>query len=116
MMQTFRRIRAKAARTRIRIPRVWSWHLGLRPQDAFLAAYPRSGSTWLRFILFEILTGEDAGFRNIETCIPEIGTNRGVSPILPGGGRLIKTHEKYRKDYTKAVLLVRDPRDVLLSN
>jgi hypothetical protein len=116
MMQIFRRIRANAARSIIRVPRVWFWHFGLKPQDAFLAAYPRSGSTWLRFILFEILTGEDAGFQNIETCIPEIETHRGISPILPGGGRLIKTHEKYRNDYTKAVLLIRDPRDVLLSN
>jgi hypothetical protein len=116
MTQTFRRIRAKAARTRIRVPRVWSWHLGLKPQDAFLASYPRSGSTWLRFILFEILTGEDPGFQNIEERLPEVHLHRGVPPILPGGGRLIKTHEKYRKDYKKAVYLVRDLRDVLLSN
>lgn len=116
MMQTFRRIRAKAARTRIRIPQVWSWHLGLKPQDAFLASYPRSGSTWLRFILSEILTGKDPGFRKIEKCLPEINMHRGVPPILPGGGRLIKTHEKYRKDYRKAIYLVRDLRDVFLSS
>ena len=41
--------------------------------------------------------------------------HRGVPPILPNGGRLIKTHEKYRKDYKKAVYLVRDVRDVFLS-
>jgi hypothetical protein len=116
MMQAFRRIRAKAARSSIRVPRVWSWHVGLRPQDAFLASYPRSGSTWLRFILFEILTGEDSGFQNIEKRLPEIEMHRGVPPILPGGGRLIKTHEKYRRDYKKAVYLVRDLRDVALSN
>jgi hypothetical protein len=116
MMQTFRRIRAKAARSRIRIPQVWSWHVGLKPQDAFLAAYPRSGSTWLRFMLFEILTGEDPGFQNIDKRLPEVNAHRGVSPLLPGGGRFIKTHEKYRKDYKKAVYLVRDPRDVVLSN
>lgn len=116
MMKTFRRVRAKAARSKIRVPRVWSWHLGLRPQDAFLASYPRSGSTWLRFILFEILTGEDSGFQNIEKRLPEIEMHRGVPPILPGGGRLIKTHEQYRKDYKKAVFLIRDIRDVALSN
>jgi hypothetical protein len=115
MIQTYRLVHAKAARSKIRIPRVWSWHLGLKPQDIFQASYPRSGSTWLRFILFQILTGEDPGFQRIDQCIPEIDAHRGVPPILPGGGRLIKTHEKYRKDYTKAVFLVRDPRDVLLS-
>lgn len=116
MMQAFRRIRAKAARSVIRVPWVWSWHLGLKPQDAFLASYPRSGSTWLRFILFEILTGEDSGFQNIDQRLPEIHQHRGLPPILPGGGRLIKSHENYRKDYKKAVFLVRDLRDVILSN
>jgi hypothetical protein len=115
MMQTFRRVRAKAARSKIRIPFVWSWHLGLKAQDAFLASYPRSGSTWLRFMLFEVLAGEDAGFRKIEDRLPEIQMHRGIQPILPGGGRLIKTHEAYRTDYKKAVLLVRDVRDVFLS-
>jgi len=115
MIQTYRVIHAKAARSKIRLPRVWSWHLGLKPQDIFLASYPRSGSTWLRFMLFQILTGEDPGFQRIDQCIPEIQSHRGVPPILPGGGRLIKTHEQYRKDYTKAVFLIRDLRDVLLS-
>ena len=116
MLPTYRLLRAKAARTKLRVPRVWSWHLGLKPQDIFQASYPRSGSTWLRFILFEILKGEEAGFGKIDKCIPEIHQHRGVPPILPGGGRLIKTHEQYRKEYTRSVLLVRDIRDVLLSS
>ena len=116
MLPTYRFLRAKAARTKLRVPRVWSWHVGLKPQDIFQASYPRSGSTWLRFILFEILKGEEAGFGKIDKCIPEIHQHRGVPPILPGGGRLIKTHEQYRKEYTRSVLLVRDIRDVLLSS
>jgi len=115
MIQTYRLIHAKAARSKIRIPRVWSWHLGLKPQDMFQASYPRSGSTWLRFMLFQILRGEEAGFGKIDKCIPEIDAHRGVPPLLPGGGRLIKTHEQYRKEYTRAVFLVRDVRDVFVS-
>jgi len=116
MIQTYRLIHAKAARTKLRVPRVWYWHLGLKPQDIFQASFPRSGSTWLRFILFEILHGgEEAGFGKIDKCMPEINWHRGVPPILPGGGRLIKTHEQYRADYKKAVLLVRDVRDVVIS-
>jgi hypothetical protein len=66
-------------------------------------------------MLFQILRGEEAGFGKIDKCIPEIDAHRGVPPILPGGGRLIKTHEQYRREYTKAVFLVRDVRDVLVS-
>jgi len=115
MMKTYRLLHAKAARSKIRIPLVWSWHRGLQPQDVFLASYPRSGSTWLRFMLFEILCGEEPGFRKLEDRLPEIQWQRGKAPILPNGGRLIKTHEQYRKDYTRAVFLVRDVRDVFLS-
>jgi hypothetical protein len=116
MMQTFRRIRAKAARSgAIRNPWVWSWHVGLKANDMFLASFPRSGSTWLRFMLFEILSGEDPGFRKIEDRLPEIRWHRGSQPILPDGRRLIKTHENYRNDYKRAVLLVRDVRDVFFS-
>jgi Sulfotransferase domain len=69
----------------------------------------------LRFVLLEILTGSTAGFLNIHHVIPEMGMQPGVRPILPNGGRLIKTHEPYRRVYKKAVYLVRDVRDVLLS-
>jgi hypothetical protein len=34
---------------------------------------------------------------------------------VPTGGRLIKTHEAFRKEYQKAIYLVRDVRDVILS-
>jgi Sulfotransferase domain len=115
MMKTYRILHARMARTKIRVPRVWAWHIGLKPQDIFQASYPRSGSTWLRFMLFQILRGEEAGFSKIDKCIPEIESHRGVPPLLPGGGRLIKTHEQYRKDYARAVFLVRDVRDVFLS-
>lgn len=115
MMHTYRLLHAKAARSKVRVPLAWSWHIGLKPQDIFLASYPRSGSTWLRFMLYQILTGEDPRFQSIDRTIPEIDAHRGVSPILPNGGRLVKTHEQYRNEYTKAVFLVRDARDVFLS-
>jgi hypothetical protein len=35
--------------------------------------------------------------------------------LIPEGGRLIQTHEPYRKEYRKAVYIVRDPRDVVIS-
>jgi hypothetical protein len=94
-------------RARIRIPWVWYRHLGLRSQDVFLASYPRSVCTWLGFILFEISTGKDAGFQGLEQRLPAVNAHRGVPPVLPGGGRFIKTYEKYRKDYRRAIFLVR---------
>jgi len=99
----------------LRAPLVWLRHKSLKSTDVFLASYPRSGSTWLRFILFESLLGESSGFNSVNQAIPDVKSHRVGLPLIPGGSRLIKTHEVYHSEYRKAVYLVRDPRDVALS-
>jgi hypothetical protein len=103
--------------TRLRSPLLVSLrHLGLRAQDAFIASYPRSGNTWLRFLLCEILIGRSPDFGAADETIPYIGGHRSAPTVLRSGGRLIKTHERYHPVYRKAIYLVRDPRDVVSSD
>ncbi len=102
-------------RTKVRAPLIWLRHRGLDSNDVFLASYPRSGNTWTRFLLTEILAAESASFDNINLIIPEMGIQARAKVELPDGGRLIKTHEAYRKEYKRAIYLVRDFRDVMLS-
>jgi hypothetical protein len=91
-------------------------HRGLGPADALLASFPRSGNTWLLFMLAELLTGDEVDFMEAITAVPLIGRHRGAPALLPGGGRLIKTHEAYRRTpVRRAVYLVRDVRDVVPS-
>lgn len=93
---------------------MWLRHRFLRPADVFFAGYPRSGTTWSRFTLFEILTGQETGFEVVDSVVRCI--NSGTGPVLlPGNGRLIGTHERYRKEYKRAIYLARDARDVALS-
>ena len=99
----------------MRVPVVWYRHRGLEPTDVFIASYPRSGSTWLRFLLFEILARDTALFDRVNRTIADVGRHSGKPPLLPDGGRLIKTHEAYRPDYKKAIYLIRDVRDVVTS-
>jgi hypothetical protein len=108
-------IRAKIATTPARIPVIWFHHRGLHPADAFLASYPRSGNTWLRFVLGEVLTGQSIDFDNMDKFIPWVRFHRQAVPILKAQGRLVKTHERYRPEYKKAIYVVRDVRDVALS-
>lgn len=114
-MATAQGLRYRIAKSKVRVPLVWYRHRALSPGDVFVGAYPRSGSTWLRFLLLEVLSGQCAEFDSVNTLLPSVGEHRGSPALLPGGGRLIKTHENYRPEYRKAVYLVRDARDVLLS-
>jgi Sulfotransferase domain len=110
------RIRARVSRTSLRAPLVWVRHLGLDSSDVFLASYPRSGNTLLRFPLAEAISGALCSFENVQRLVPEIGVHVYAHPLLPGGGRLIKTPERYRRKYRRAIYVVRDVRDVLLSS
>ena len=114
---TMRKLRRKLSRTSLRLPIIWYRHHGFRPEDTFIVSYPRSGTTWSRHTLFEILTGQKSGFRIVDANLCGVCKHHLGSSVLPGGGRLISTHEQYRgwKHYHKAIYLVRDCRDVLLS-
>ena len=114
-MSFLRKIRHQASKKQLRIPLIWLRHRGLDANDVFLASYPRSGNTWVRFILSEILTHRVTHFDNVNQVIPEMGIHGQARPLLRGGGRLIKTHEPYRKEYKRAIYLLRDMRDCLLS-
>jgi hypothetical protein len=114
-MPLLRKIRHQLAKSPVRAPLVWVRHQSLKDSDVFFASYPRSGSTWLRFLLFDALVGEPSGFSNVNYAIPDVKLRKHGLPLMPGGGRLIKTHEVFHPEYRKAVYLVRDPRDVALS-
>ena len=114
-MSTSRKVRHTLSKTPLRAPLVWMRHRGFRPADVFVGSYPRSGSTWLRFMLLEILAGQASGFANTNEMLPDVGKHEAGATVLPGNGRLIKTHEPFRAEYRKAIYLVRDPRDVALS-
>lgn len=111
----YRKLRRKLSRTALRAPLIWLRHHGFRPADIFLGSYPRSGTTWSRFVLLEILTGHEGGFDEVNGMLHGVGNQATGAPVLPGGGRLLATHEQYRKQYHKAIYLVRDVRDVILS-
>src|SRR5256886_16759673 len=115
MVSTYRKIRRKASKTYLRAPLIWLRHRGIDRNDVMVASYPRSGNTWLRFLLTKVLTGKSAAFDNVNNVIAEIGIHHEALMLLPGKGRLIKTHELYNPAYPRAIYLIRDVRDSLLS-
>jgi hypothetical protein len=112
----YRRVRYEISGSKkLRVPLLWLRHRGLRSSDVFLGSYPRSGCTWLRFNLFEILTGQPATFHSVNRGLRGPGSHYRGLPLLPGNGRFLSIHEPYRADYKKVVYLVRDVRDVVSS-
>lgn len=87
------------------------------PDDVFLVSYPRSGNTWVRFLLGNLLYQDNpVAFSNIESRIPEIyfNTDR-VLRQLPRP-RVLKSHECFQPHYPHVIYIMRDPRDVAVSS
>lgn len=86
------------------------------PDDVFLVSYPRSGNTWTRFLLGNLLWQNDpATFLNIESRIPEIYFNPDRLMRALKRPRLLKSHECFQPHYPRVIYIVRDPRDVAIS-
>ncbi len=90
--------------------------LDILPEDVFLVSYPRSGNTWVRFLLANLFKRADEAidFHNIHEYIPEEGRNNDIINTL-SSPRIIKTHSAYKANYPRVIYLVRDGRDVYVS-
>src|SRR5215468_2315878 len=87
------------------------------PDDVFLVSYPRSGNTWARFLVSNLVhPGEPTTFANVESRIPEIYFNPDhVMRRLPRP-RVLKSHECFQPHYPRVIYIARDPRDVAVSS
>lgn len=91
-------------------------NLAVYPDDTFIVSYPRSGNTWTRFLIANLLHPDQAvTFANIERLIPdcEAMSSRYLKNIPRP--RIVKSHEYFDPRYKKVIYIVRDPRDVALS-
>ncbi len=90
--------------------------LSVYADDTFIVSYPRSGNTWTRFLVANLLhPDEPANFANIERLVPdsEAQSCRYFKSI--SRPRVIKSHQYFDPRFKKVIYIVRDPRDVALS-
>ncbi|GAA5521906.1 sulfotransferase domain-containing protein [Aliifodinibius salicampi] len=89
--------------------------LTIYEDDIFLVSYPRSGNTWVRFILGTLLSDEKITWETMEKGIPDMYRNTDKELKDFKRPRIIKSHHSFDPRYNKVVYLVRDVRDVVLS-
>ena len=83
--------------------------------DVFLVSYPRSGNTWVRNIIAEIIFGRSGKtLGEIGNYVPDVHAANVDDMNLPHP-RVIKSHFNYTENYKRVIHIVRDPRDVFIS-
>jgi hypothetical protein len=97
---------------------VYLRHRHLDPDDVVISEYPKSGSTWLAFMVGEVLLNRPIDFDSQEELVPALVA--GIRPVeapptLPGGARLFRSHEAHRREYRRAIYVVRHVADVAVS-
>jgi hypothetical protein len=103
-----------------------SWRrLGYKPHanDIFIVSYPKSGTTWMQMILYQLLTRGEMDFRHLGDIFPywdDLETDIDTPKLQdrPSIPRVFKSHFRYRdnpKGAAHYVYVVRDGLDVAVS-
>jgi hypothetical protein len=88
----------------------------------WIASYPKSGNTWVRFLLAHAMGASVEQVDDLGAHIPPVGRVDENDPRLDSDeGLLVKTHHRLTPELPllertdRAIYVMRDPRDVLLS-
>lgn len=93
----------------------------LRPSDQFVVSYPRSGNTWLRYLLREVIVLQHPELpapADLEALLPTVHVAAPDDPAQEAFGlrtRLLKSHNIADLSGRRMVYIFREPADALVS-
>lgn len=84
----------------------------------FLSSFPRSGNTWVRFLIANVYNNirkgfDEIDFYNIHEIIPEY--RKEEKPFFNDFPKVFKIHHEYKPLFKNTILLLRNPFDILTS-
>jgi hypothetical protein len=86
------------------------------PDDTFITSYPKSGNTWVRFMLGNLIYPNlKITFVTIEQLISDIYQHTNYTLNRIPRPRILKSHEYFDPRYKNIIYITRDPRDVAVS-
>ena len=86
------------------------------PSDIFIAGYPRSGNTWMQYLIAGVTLGLDPRLASdslVQSLVPDVHATRFYRRF--GTPTFFKTHHLPRQEYRRVIYLVRDGRDAVVS-
>ena len=95
------------------------YRVEIRESDVFVVSYPRSGNTWVRFLLANTIehdAEQPIDFHSVHSVIPDYGIREHRQFIEAlAGPRIMKSHSAFDRRFHRVIYLVRDGRDVMVS-
>ncbi len=89
----------------------------------WIASYPKSGNTWVRFLLANYFAGPIGDSAQVGAAVPSISPVASIERLLATHSPLcMKTHFPWSAKHPfadrtdRAIIIVRYPKDILLSN
>lgn len=95
-----------------------------RKSDIYLVSYPRSGNTWMRYLLAYVIWPElpNVNLGGMAPYIPDAGIDYDRCMMLDSNSlcnkikhRIIKSHRRYNTLAKRVIYIVRDGRDMMIS-
>jgi hypothetical protein len=85
--------------------------------NIFLVSYPKSGNTWVRFLIANLLKPESVeiiNFHNVHSYCPEWESNQAINKNS-NSSYIWKSHQQFNRLFPRVIYIVRDARDVYVS-
>jgi hypothetical protein len=92
-------------------------HIRPRPDDRFLVGYPKSGNTWLNFLVACSVVSdvEEVNFESINTIVADVHALSPLQLFRLKSPRILKSHDYYCEGFPKVVHIRRHPFSVAVS-